>query len=146
MSSQSTSLAIPANAVVVIYDGMCVLCRQSVRIIKALDWLQRVHYLDLHDWQYIHETYPKLDYDELMGALHIIYDEDNALAGFVGLRFLARSLPLTWLVLPFLHLPGMNWLGPKVYAWVARHRYRINQLFGADVCDGGTCKIHPPKM
>ena len=33
--------------VTAIYDGNCVLCRQSKRIINALDWLQRVEFLDL---------------------------------------------------------------------------------------------------
>lgn len=130
--------------VVMLYDGKCVLCQQSLRVIRALDWRKKVEALDLHDWATVHSRYDHLERDALMGEIHVVHNE-RTLAGFFAMRYVARFLPLGWLALPLLYLPGMNWLGPKIYGWIAARRYRINQFFGVDLCEDGVCKIHPPQ-
>jgi predicted DCC family thiol-disulfide oxidoreductase YuxK len=42
---------------------------------------------------------------------------------------------------PLMFLPGITWLGPRVYRWVARRRYALNRLLGNPLCEDGTCKI-----
>lgn len=129
--------------VVLIYDGLCVLCQQSVRTIRALDWLKNVRTVDLHDSAYIETHYAHLDKPALMGAIHVITSDDRTLVGFFAVRYVARYLPLGWLVLPLLYLPGMNWLGPILYNWIAQRRYQINKFFGVDICEDGVCNVHP---
>lgn len=142
-SSEHAAEQATTDRIVAIYDGQCVLCRQSKRTITWLDWLNNVQFLDLHDWDTVHGRYPNLDKDDLMGAMHIITRDGRALWGFEGLRYVARYLPLGWLALPLLYFPGMGHLGPRLYGWVARHRYQINKLVGAQTCDeDGVCKIH----
>lgn len=124
-----------------IYDGYCVLCNQTRRIVTALDWFRRVEFLDIHNWDAVQARYPGLDFDTAMGQIHVAAGDGQLLGGFDGMRRLLRDLPLglpLWLAL---HLPGMNWLGPKLYGLVARNRYRINKWFGVDLCQDGTCKI-----
>ncbi len=126
----------------VIYDGQCVLCRQSLRIIQRLDWLKRVEPLELQNKEKVNSEYPDLEHEALMGAIHVVTKDNRVLVGFFAIRYLMRFLPLTWLALPLVYLPGMNWLGPRVYNWVARRRYAINRAFGAPTCEDGYCKIH----
>lgn len=128
-------------SVTVLYDGQCVLCQQSLRILQALDWRKRLTPLDSQDQALVQERYPHLDYENLMGAIHVITPKGQTLVGFFALRHLAHYLPLLWLVLPLLYVPGMNWLGPKLYRWVARRRYTINRLAGQPICEEGYCKI-----
>ena len=125
-----------------IYDGQCVLCRQSLKMIQRLDWLHRVEPLDLQDQEQVKERYPELEHEALMGAIHVVTPDERVLVGFFGMRYLMRFLPLAWLMLPLVYLPGMNWLGPRIYGWIAKRRYRINKLFGAPTCEDGYCKIH----
>ncbi len=125
--------------ITLLYDGNCVLCRQSNRLVSRLDWLNRTQSFDA---QMVHEQYPNLDYTDLMGAIHVITTDEQVLVGFFSVRYLARSLPLLWPLSPLLYLPGMNWLGPKIYGWIARRRYTINRLVGAPTCEDGSCKIH----
>ncbi len=125
-----------------IYDGQCVLCRQSKRIITALDWLKRVEFLDLHNWNTIEARYPALDYEAEMGQMHVVTPDGHLMGGFEGIRRLLRDLPLGFPFWLLLHLPGMNWLGERIYRLVARNRYRINRFFGAPVCEDGTCRVH----
>ena len=124
----------------VLYDGYCVVCRNSVRMIRLLDWFKRFHCINLQD-ESVAIKYPDLNYDDLMGALHLITTDGRVLKGFFAIRYEMRYLPLLLPLLPIAHLPGMNWLGPKLYELVARNRYAINRLVGNPICDDGYCKI-----
>ena len=132
---------------VVIYDGLCAICRQSVRWMKRLDWRQRLDYLDAQDWTTVHDRYPTLTQEAILGQIHIVTRSGMVYAGFEGIRAITPDLPLLMWVYPFLFLPGITWLGPKAYQWVADHRYQISAAVGAPVeCDSGTCKIHRPAV
>lgn len=125
-----------------IYDGYCVICKQTKKIVNALDWLNRVEFLDLHNWTEVEKRYPQLNFEQAMGQMHVVTGDGQLMGGFEGVRRLLRDLPLgfpLWLVL---QLPGMNWVGNAVYRFVARNRYKINKFFGAPVCEDGTCKVH----
>jgi predicted DCC family thiol-disulfide oxidoreductase YuxK len=125
-----------------IYDGYCVLCKQSKRIVNALDWLHRVEFLDLHDWNTVEARYPQLNFEQAMGQMHVVTEDGHLIGGFEGVRRLLRDLPLGFPVWLVLHLPGMSWLGNQIYRFIARNRYRINKMVGADVCENGVCKVH----
>ena len=126
----------------VLYDGYCVLCQQTVRIIRRLDWLKRIETLDVHNKTVVEERYPTLEHEALMGEIHIVTNQQQVLVGFFAMRYIARYLPLLWLIFPFLYFPGINWLGPKIYGWIARRRYAINRFFGVPTCEDGYCKLH----
>jgi predicted DCC family thiol-disulfide oxidoreductase YuxK len=125
-----------------IFDGNCVLCQQTRRIVLALDWLNRVEFIDVQQWDKVYARYPQVDYNEAMGAMHVMTQDGQMLAGFLGVRRLLRELPLGYPIWLALHLPGMGWLGNHVYRFIAKHRYQINKWFGAPVCDNGVCKVH----
>jgi predicted DCC family thiol-disulfide oxidoreductase YuxK len=129
-----------------LYDGYCVICQSTRRVVKALDWLNRVEFLDLHDASAVQTRFPNMDYAAMMGEIHVMTPNGGVFPGFKGTRRMLRELPLgvpLWLLL---QLPGMNWLGPKIYGWIARHRYAVNRFFGVqlpedDGCVDGVCKI-----
>jgi hypothetical protein len=49
-------------------------------------------------------------------------------------------LPLLWIVVPFLWLPGATIIGDRLYAWVASNRF--NLVGGA--CTGNVCSMNEP--
>ena len=126
-----------------LYDGQCVICRCTRRVIVRLDWCQRVEFLDIHDWDTVHRRYPDLDVAAAWGQIHVVTADGRLSGGFLALRSLLRELPLGFPVWLLLHGPGMPWLGARVYRFVARHRYRINRLLGVDLdaCENDTCQI-----
>jgi predicted DCC family thiol-disulfide oxidoreductase YuxK len=122
-----------------IFDGRCVICQATRRVVTALDWRHRVEWLDLHRWGEVQRRYPALLPDDAMGQIHV--DDGRRLyVGFDGTRRILRALPLTFPLWLLLHLPGMTWLGSRVYRFIARRRYAINRAFGVEVCEG-VCKI-----
>lgn len=126
-----------------LYDGHCVICTSSRRFVRALDWFNRVEFLDLHDTDVVHARYPQLDFAALMGEMHVVEPGHAPRAGYAAIRRMLRELPLGLPLWVILLLPGMNWLGNRVYRFVARHRYMINRWFGVEVpeCVDGVCKI-----
>lgn len=126
--------------VTLVYDGQCVLCQQSKRLILALDWFKRTAFVDVHDREAVDACCPGLDFAAAMGQMHLITPEGELAGGFLAVRRVLKELPLGYPVWLLLHLPGMAWVGERAYGWVARHRYRINRLFGAAICEGDACR------
>lgn len=127
--------------VVMLYDGKCIICRQSRNWVRRLDWAKRIELLDAQDDTLVQARFSQFQKEDLLGAIHVVTPDGQILIGFFGVRYLMRFLPLLWIILPWLYWPGMNWLGPKAYKWVARHRYAINRLVGAPICEDDYCKI-----
>jgi len=126
---------------IMLYDGLCVLCQQTQRLVRWLDWLGRVERLDAQDRQTINVRFPQLAEQNILGEIFVQTADGGWLVGFFGMRYLAWQLPVAWLLLPILYLPGMNFLGPKAYRWIAKRRYALNKLLGNDCLDG-TCQLN----
>jgi predicted DCC family thiol-disulfide oxidoreductase YuxK len=134
--------------VVAIYDGHCVICNTTRRVVRLLDWFRRVEFLDLHQHTLVMQRYPHINHEAAMGQIHVIADNGKVYAGFNGTRRMLRALPLALPLWALLHLPIIgNWLGPKIYQFIARNRYAINRLMGVDLaqtsqdCEDGVCKM-----
>lgn len=133
--------------VVALYDGQCVICNTSRRLIGAFDKAGRVEWLDLHRREEVAARFPDLNHAAMMGEIHVVAD-GKLYRGFKGSRRLFRAVPIWWPVYAILRLPVIgDWLGPWVYKLIARNRYTINRWAGAPVtepdmgCDDGVCKL-----
>jgi predicted DCC family thiol-disulfide oxidoreductase YuxK len=108
----------------VFYDGACGLCRPTVAVLRRLDLRHRVEFLDVHrDWPAIHERFPQLSREACLTDMHAIDSTGRMFAGFETYRALAHVLPLGWVVLPFLYVPPVPWLGRRVYREIADRRH-----------------------
>lgn len=131
-----------------IYDGHCVICNTTKTIIGALDWFNRIEFLNLHDHAEVERRFPEFDHQTLMGEIHVVDGQNRVYGGFAATRRMLRATPLGLPVWAIFRLPIIgDWLGPKAYRFIARHRYRINRFFGVDLdqrdqeCSDGVCKI-----
>jgi len=66
--------------------------------------------------------------------------EDACIEDFLRSVALARSSPLTWLLLPLFYVPGATYVGTRVYTWIARNRRR----FGCQAEVESTRQIQAP--
>ncbi len=76
-----------------------------------------------------------------MEEMHLVTPKRDRLHhGFGAFRWMAWRLPLLWLVAPLLYLPGVPYLGQRVYLWIAKRRYRLVP------CRDGVCTLptQPP--
>lgn len=120
----------------VLYDGQCPLCLKSVGILQRLDWLGRVRYVDARNLAGLPEHARALAPERLLEEMHLLTPGGGRVHhGFAAFRWLAWRLPLLWPVAPFLYVPGVPWLGQKLYLWVARNRFDLVP------CHGGVCTL-----
>lgn len=121
---------------VVLYDGACPLCRRSVRILRALDWCKVLTFHDARLVAHLPASEVKLEPKRLIEEMHVLTpDRKHAPAGFKAFRWMAWRLPLTVLFAPFLYIPGVPWVGNKVYLWVAKNRFKLVP------CKDGVCSV-----
>lgn len=127
--------------VTAVFDGECIICQTTERAVRALDWRGRVVFVDLHQAGVLTARFPWLEPDQAMGQIHVVDERGTVYAGFMGTRRLLRELPLGYPLWLLLHLPGMTWLGARIYRFIARRRYAINRLVGRPVCENDTCRL-----
>jgi predicted DCC family thiol-disulfide oxidoreductase YuxK len=128
------------NKARVLYDGDCAFCCKSVELLKKLDWLGKLEYVNVRDESQAFLMEPPIADAPLLEQMHVMPAGSNLLdGGYRAIRWLAWRLPATWLFAPFLYLPGMTWLGQKIYLAIARNRFKIIP------CEHGVCSIRRPK-
>lgn len=126
-----------------VYDGRCPVCRHILDWVRRLDVRGRVRPLDLHtQFEEVRKRAPQLRREDLFEAVPVISADCRVRSGFSAVRRLAWHLPAMWSLLPALYAPGSSVLGPKVYAWTARNRYRLMSLGGVKACSpDGACSM-----
>ena len=121
---------------IVLYDGACPLCQGSVRILKRLDWLKKLHFQDARDTRNLPPSEVPLVPKRLLEEMHLLTpDRKHAYFGYQAFRWMAWRLPLTLPLAPLLYIPGVPWLGNKVYLWVAKNRFKLVP------CKDGVCHL-----
>lgn len=124
------------NQATVLFDSQCAFCQKSVSILKKLDWLKALRYQDGRDIDKLPVTSPPLQPSRLIEEMHLVPSSGRPVyAGFSAFRWMAWRLPIFWLLAPFLYIPGVPWLGNKVYLWIARHRFKLVP------CKDGVCEL-----
>jgi predicted DCC family thiol-disulfide oxidoreductase YuxK len=121
---------------VVLYDGLCPLCQRGVRLLKQLDWFKQMHCQDCRDAARLPPCAEPLEPKKLLEQMHLVTpDRRHALAGYKALRWMAWRMPLTLPLAPLLYIPGVPWLGNKLYLWVAKNRFDLVP------CKDGVCQL-----
>lgn len=123
----------------VLFDGSCSLCRTSVARARRFDLQQRIEFLDLHDPQ-ASARFPQVNREEAKKLMQAVDSNGRVYASVDAWARIGRFLPgwnlFAWILL----VPGVHWLAARIYAWVARNRYRWNR----SACADGTCGLHIP--
>jgi predicted DCC family thiol-disulfide oxidoreductase YuxK len=120
----------------VLYDGRCALCQRSVRLLKGWDLLDRLNYLDFRTLDlpaYDAARHVTLDVAALDKAMHVVH-RGRVTSGFAGCRTIAGALPIFWIVVPLLWLPGVSHLGAAAYRWLARNRMAFHTCDASGAC------------
>jgi predicted DCC family thiol-disulfide oxidoreductase YuxK len=120
----------------VLYDGACPRCRASVALLGAADPDRVIEPIDLTavDVATIH---PALTKEACLRAMHLVRADGRVDSGYDAVLTLTRWLPLAWPAAALGHLPGVAWLGRRVYNHLAATRPR-------DVpCTDEACSLPP---
>jgi len=114
---------------VLIYDGLCHLCRRGVTWISRRAIRGQLEFLPCQAIER-RTRYPSMEDRVCLEAMQLVLPDGRVLAGAAAVPEILRRLSRwRWLAAAF-QLPGMNLVAPPVYRWIARHRYQISSLMG----------------
>ncbi|RDU36129.1 DUF393 domain-containing protein [Neobacillus piezotolerans] len=119
-----------------LYDGNCVLCNKTKAKAQKLDWLGRVQWISLQDYEKQGRE-PSFRAIDLRRELHLIGEGGKVYKGFFAARKLLIQFPATFLPALFLYLPFAKMAGVPIYNWAARNRYK----WMGETCADGSCSI-----
>ncbi|EWG10618.1 thiol-disulfide oxidoreductase DCC family protein [Cytobacillus firmus] len=121
---------------IALYDGTCSLCKETKKIFKKLDWLNKVEWISLQEYEKIPNSlsFSKID---LRRELHIITPSGVVKKGYSAVRRLLFLFPASFLISLLLYLPLTPILGDPIYKWIAKNRHK----FLKKKCDDGSCSL-----
>lgn len=113
---------IPAH--VVIIDGDCPRCRGTGRLLRALDWFDRLHLVTVNDALNSRTLIKEVERDELLTSMYVVCSNGTYVKGYRAYLHIGMSLLPLWPLLPIAVLPGIRHLGEIVYTRLAATRPR----------------------
>ena len=123
--------------VTVLYDGGCALCRASADRLRRADSRRALELLDLRQAA-ASGRFPQIEWERARALMQAVDAQGRVFSGVDAWILAARELPRWRWLPPLLRLPGVHGFAARVYAWVARNRYRWNRAQCAD----GSCRLH----
>ena len=104
-------------------DGSCAFCQAVRQRVESRDTCHRLEFMDYNDPAIaVRAPFPRERLDEEM---HVRLPDGRWAVGFEGWAAILLELPrYKWLGWLFSVFP-LHTMGPGVYRWVAKHRYRI---------------------
>lgn len=117
----------------IVFDGDCAFCTKSLRRLRRLDRHGVMHLYDSHDPALIATRFPMLAAADFDQAMFAVTADGQVFRGYFAFKALVRTLPAAWPLTLLFMIPGANFAGPRVYAWVARNRRRMG--CASDVCE-----------
>ena len=134
---QSASASLATGGYYVFYDAQCRLCARSRRTIERLRPTADVTFVDVQDPEAM-ERFPMVDRAAGLRQMFVLDPAGRLAGGYDGFVALLPALRLLRPLRHVMRLAPVRAAGRRVYAWVARNRYRLG---GRVTCDDGACRI-----
>ena len=110
--------------IIVLYDGICNICRRSIFFVQLADAYGRIQPVDFRNATDRKKYAAGIKEADLDRAMHIKMSSGRYFKGFDAFRKLTWHLPVLKIVTPFLYLPGGRPVGWMVYRKIAESRNR----------------------
>lgn len=122
--------------IIVLYDGWCAFCMQSIHGFRKLDLLKRIEFLSFRDENIVRKY--QLDITTLEKRIHSIKKSNGVVEdGIDSINRICKNTPLLWIVVPILSVFSAVGLGQKIYDWIASKR----TIFPTGGCDNDSCEL-----
>jgi predicted DCC family thiol-disulfide oxidoreductase YuxK len=106
------------------YWILLAVCTRSVDVLRRLDALHRIRFLNMHA-QAVKNEFPDLNLDRGASEFLLRAHDGKWFGGFDAYRVIAKHMPAFWLILPLLFIPPVPAIGRRLYARIAGRRYCI---------------------
>src|SRR3989338_5243464 len=108
-----------ANKPIIAYDNTCQFCTAAKRDMEKIDRKKKLKWVGISNFNY--KKY-KLKKDDLLKEMYFIEDE-KIFKGYYAWKQIAKNIPLMYPIYLISLIPGVDFIGDKVYRAISRHRY-----------------------
>ncbi|MBI3320768.1 MAG: DUF393 domain-containing protein [Candidatus Omnitrophica bacterium] len=110
-----------------LYDGQCGFCLESIKRLRVLDLFGWVDPVNFHTQPNLPALHPALTPERCRSEMILLEPNGRLAGGFDACARLCRHLPLLMPLWPVTWMPGVGWIGTRVYRWVAAHRFLLHR-------------------
>ena len=128
---------------ILLYDGQCGFCLESVKRLRVLEVFKWVDPLDFHAQPDLSKLNPWLTPERCRSEMVLVEPNGKLSGGFDAFRRMSWHLPMVWPLVPSLYLPGVKWIGRATYRWIATHR---DLLHRTPLCATNQCALPAPPL
>ena len=123
-----------------LYDGRCGFCLESVKRLQAADVFGWVDPLDFHAQPDLSRLHPTLTPERCRSEMVLLEPNGRVSGGYDAFARLTLRLPLLMWLAPLAHFPGMRRVGAGAYRWIAARRYLLHRN---PACASNQCGMPP---
>jgi predicted DCC family thiol-disulfide oxidoreductase YuxK len=109
---------------IVWYDQSCPLCRREIALMRRLDWLRNIKFIDAADPNAV----CPLEREQLLARFHAL-ENGKMLAGASAFAAMWRAIPLLWPLGMMARIPGAERLLEWSYGYFLTVRPRLQSFF-----------------
>ena len=118
----------------IVYDGQCGFCIRALACLRRMAGRSVCRFHDANDSAAALARFPMLAAADAAEAMFVITERGEVYRGFFAFRRMLWASPRLYPLLAIFCLPGASFLGPRIYAWVARRRRSLG-------CAAGACEV-----
>ena len=100
------------------------MCRRTARVLRRLDWFNRLGFVDGTDATARERYAPGLDEAAVMREMYVVDEAGTRRAGYEGYLRIAAIVPALWAFGVVGRLPGLRQAGHAAYRFIAARRRR----------------------
>jgi predicted DCC family thiol-disulfide oxidoreductase YuxK len=109
----------------IVYDGQCGFCVRALAHVRRMARRDVFRLHDANDREAVRNRFPALAGADTDEAMFAVAPDGEVFRGFFAFRRMLWASPWLYPLLILFYAPGAALLGPRIYAWVARHRRNL---------------------
>ena len=111
-----------ADKPIIAYDNRCLFCINTKNKVDKLDKKKRLKWVGIDSFDYKKYNLKK---EDLLEEMYLIAD-DKIYKGYYTWKFIAKKIPLLFPLYIISFIPGVDFIGDKVYKLISKHRYSLH--------------------
>ncbi len=110
-----------ANKPIIAYDNTCEFCTSAKLDIEKIDKKKKLKWVGISNFNY--KKY-KLKKNDLLKEMHLI-DNAKIFKGYYAWKQIAKNIPFMYPLYFISLIPGVDFIGDKIYKLIAKHRNKL---------------------